>query len=338
MTDDAILHEGRRVVAEEARALSAMGDRLGPEFCEAVRAVVGCTGRVVTTAVGKSGVIARKLASTLSSLGCPSIFVHPIEGLHGDLGMVQPGDVIFAISHSGKSQEVVSFLTAVRLRLSPAIIAMVGARGGALDRLATTVLETGVTSEACAIGLAPTTSSTASLALGDAVAVAASRAKGFDASGFATLHPSGALGDRLRTPVTAFMLRDFPKVGPHDRLRDVVGVITRGAIGLAVVVDPVSGRLGIVTDGDIRRASTGAGSVLDRRAADVMSTPPRSIGIDALGMDALMEMERERVTALVVLDGDRPAGVVHLHDILRYGLGLVRRPSKELQVEGRSRD
>jgi arabinose-5-phosphate isomerase len=330
VNDQQILDEGRRVVGEEARALVELQGRLGAEFCAAVRAISECQGRIVATAVGKSGVIARKLASTFSSLGCPSIFVHPIEGIHGDLGMVRRGDVVIAISHSGNSQEVVSFLTAAKVHLAPVTIAIVGARGGALDRFASIVLETGVTVEACAIGLAPTTSSTASLALGDALAVAASRMKGFDASEFANLHPSGALGDRLRTPVAQLMRAEFPRVAPDTIVRDVVETITRGGIGLAIVEDPASGHLGIVTDGDIRRASSTGTDALDRRAADVMSAPPRSIAIDEFGMDALMEMERERVTALIVLDAaGRAAGVVHLHDILRYGLGLVRPPAKE---------
>ena len=329
MTDEALLHEGRRVIADEAAALLALRDGLDDRFCRAARAIAGCSGRIVTTAVGKSGAIARKLASTLSSLGCSAMFIHPIEGMHGDLGMIQPGDVVVAISHSGNSDELVAFLSAARGRCNPVTIAIVSRGGGKVDASADIILETGVTDEACALGLAPTSSSTASLALGDALAVAASGVKGFQVSDFAGLHPAGALGQKLQTSVEQLMRTDFPRVAGERPMREVVQVMTDGAMGLVIVEDARSGTIGIITDGDVRRAM-GRLAVETCRAAELMSVPVRSVRVGTLSMDALVDMERERVTSLLVLDhADRPVGVVHIHDILRYGFNVNQPPAKE---------
>jgi arabinose-5-phosphate isomerase len=329
MTDDLVLEEGRRVIAGEAAALVALRDRLDQRFCDATRAVASCSGRVVTTAIGKSGVVAKKIASTLSSLGCSALFVHPLEGMHGDLGMVQAGDMILAISHSGNSDELVAFVTAARKRCNPLVVAIVSSSGGKVDMLADIVLETGATQEACALGLAPTSSSTASMALGDALAVAASRVKGFQATDFAGLHPAGALGQKLQVPVEQLMLANFPRITGDRPMREAVQVMTAGAIGLVIVEDTPSGRIGIITDGDVRRAITRPG-LDDCRAAELMSVPVRSVRVGTLSMDALVEMERERVTSLLVMDDDRtPVGVVHIHDILRYGFNVNEPPAKE---------
>ncbi len=329
MTDEALLHEGRRVIADEAAALLALRDGLDDRFCRAARAIAGCSGRIVTTAVGKSGAIARKLASTLSSLGCSAMFIHPIEGMHGDLGMIQPGDVVVAISHSGNSDELVAFLSAARGRCKPVTIAIVSRGGGKVDASADIILETGVTDEACALGLAPTSSSTASLALGDALAVAASGVKGFQVSDFAGLHPAGALGQKLQTSVEQLMRTDFPRVAGERPMREVVQVMTDGAMGLVIVEDARSGTIGIITDGDVRRAM-GRPGLDTRRAAELMSVPVRSVRVGTLSMDALVDMERERVTSLLVLDhADSPVGVVHIHDILRYGFNVNNAPAKE---------
>ncbi|MGH9339394.1 MAG: KpsF/GutQ family sugar-phosphate isomerase [Acidobacteriota bacterium] len=322
MSDELILQEGRRAIAEEAAALQEILSRLDERFCDTVKAIANCRGKIVTTALGKSGFVARKLASTLASLGTPAVFVHPTEGIHGDLGVLTRDDLIIAISHSGNSDELISFLDVAKLRFQVTIIALVGTRGGMIDAIAGTVLETGVTEEACALGLAPTTSSTAALALADAVAVAVSKIKGFKAKEFAALHPAGALGRRLYTSVETLMRTDFPRIGPEQSLREVVKQITLGRIGLVLVEDTDS-RIGMITDGDIRRAVQADGGKLDRKAAEIMSAEPKTIRVGALGMDALMEMERERVTSLIVLDKqERPVGIVHLHDILRHGLGL----------------
>jgi arabinose-5-phosphate isomerase len=322
MTDELLLEEGRRVIAGEAAALLKLRERLDHQFCEATRAVASCSGRIVTTAVGKSGFVAKKIASTLSSLGCSAFFVHPIEGMHGDLGMVRAGDIVIAVSHSGSSDELVAFLRAVRKRCDSLVIAIVSSRGGKIDELADLVLETGATQEACALGLAPTSSSTASLALGDALAVAASRVNGFQATDFAGLHPAGALGQKLQVPVEQLMRTDFPRIASDRSIREAVQAINAGAMGLVIVADAQTGTIGIITDGDVRRAMDRPGLV-DRRAMELMSTPVRSVRVGTLSMDALVEMERERVTALLVLSQtDSPVGVVHIHDILTYGFDL----------------
>ena len=322
--DEGILQEGRRVLAEEAAALQVTMELLDERFCEAVKAVVTCTGKVVATGVGKSGFIARKFASTLTSLGTPAFFVHPTDGVHGDLGIVMPEDLLIAISHSGNSDELISFLQAAKTRTRGPIIALTGARGGSIDRLASIVLETGVKEEACALGLAPTTSSTAALALCDSLAVAVSRLKGIKATDFAALHPAGNIGQRLHTPVASLMHANFPKAGPDQPLREFVSQMGSGdLLGVVVVEDKQRGRIGIITDGDVRRAAKAGTGHLDLKAAEIMSSPPKTISVEALGMDALMKMEEARITSLVVVDAEgSPVGVVHLHDVLRFGLGL----------------
>lgn len=323
ISDRTILEDGRRVLAEESSALRELAERLDERFCAAARAIASCRGKVVTTAVGKSGFVARKLAGTLSSLGVPSVFVHPTEGVHGDLGIITSDDIIIGISHSGNTEELLSFLLAARLRLGAQLIAVVGRRGGSIDGLADIVIETGVTEEACLLGLAPTTSSTAALALGDALAVAVSRMRGVQPKDFAALHPAGELGRRLYTPVAAIMRTDFPKADAEQTLREVVPQITAGGLGLVIVQDRKNSRIGIITDGDVRRAVQKGSDWPERKAGEVMSSPPRSIGIEALSFDALTEMESRKITSLVVLDGHGTlCGVVHIHDILRYGLNI----------------
>jgi arabinose-5-phosphate isomerase len=323
MLDDAILEEGRRVIAAESAALQGTLRGLDARFCAAVRALAACKGKVVTTAVGKSGFIARKVASTLASLSMPAIFIHPVEGLHGDLGMLASDDIIIGISHSGNTEELLSFLLAAKLRFQTQLMAIVGVRGGSLDGLADIVLETGVVEEACALGLAPTTSSTAALALGDALAVAVSRLKGAQPKDFAVLHPAGQLGRRLYTPIAAIMRRHFPTVDAAQPLREVVLHMTSGGIGLVAVEDRQNARIGIITDGDVRRTVQRGNGWPDLKAGEVMSSPPKAIGIEALSMDALTKMETEKITSLLVVDNrGAVCGIVHIHDILRHGLGL----------------
>jgi arabinose-5-phosphate isomerase len=325
MLDEAILEEGRRVIAAESAALQGTMQGLDGRFCTAVKALAACKGKVVTTAVGKSGFIARKLASTLASLSIPAIFIHPTEGLHGDLGMLATDDVIIGVSHSGNTEELLSFLLAAKLRFQAQLIAIVGVRGGSLDGLADIVLETSVMEEACALGLAPTTSSIAAMALGDALVVAVSRLKGVQPKDFAVLHPSGELGRRLYTPIAAIMRRDFPTVDVGLTLREIVPQMTAGGLGMVAVEDRENARIGIITDGDVRRTVQRGNGWPDLRAGEVMSSPPRTIGVDALSMDALTKMETERITSLVVLDDQGGVcGLVHIHDILRHGLGLTR--------------
>ncbi|MBI4396953.1 MAG: KpsF/GutQ family sugar-phosphate isomerase [Elusimicrobia bacterium] len=323
------LQEGRRVLEEEADALMVVRRTLDARFCRAVKAVAACRGKVVTTGVGKSGFIAQKLASTLASLGRSAFYVHPTEGVHGDLGMLQSGDLLIAISHSGNTSELMSFLLVAKKYHRVPIIAIVGGTGGGLGRLADLILTTGVEEEACVLGLAPTTSSTAALALGDALAVTVSRLMKLQAKDFAALHPAGSLGGRLYAPVAQLMRHEFPRARADQSLKEIAPLISAGGLGLIVVQDGKRSRFGIITDGDIRRAAQAGSARLEKKAGDVMSSPPKTIDVKSLGVDALMRMENSKITSLVVTDGHRrPVGVLHIHDILRYGLGLDDRRAK----------
>jgi arabinose-5-phosphate isomerase len=311
-----ILNEGQRVLRQEAQALEALASGLDASFCLAVELLTGCSGKVILSGVGKSGFIARKVASTMSSLGTPAIFMHPTEAVHGDMGGLASGDLIVAVSHSGSSEELLAFLEPVKTWLGLHVIAITGRRGGAIDNFATVVLETAVTEEACSLGLAPTSSSTAALALGDALAVCASRVKGVGAHNFARWHPSGSLGRRLYVRVKAIMHKDYATVHA-DALLDVVAQkITQGGLGL-VIVRQGGERVGIITDGDIRRAVQTHSDWATKRARDIMSSSPYRIEETALALDALALMESKKITSLIVTDAKgRIQGVAHLHDIL----------------------
>lgn len=312
----AVLHEGQRVLRQEAQALEAMAIGLDENFCSAVELLAGCTGKIIVSGVGKSGFIARKIASTMSSLGTPALFLHPTEAVHGDMGALASTDLVLAVSHSGNSEELLAFLEPVGAGLGLKIIAIAGRRGGAIDNFATIVLETGVVEEACALGLAPTSSSTATLALGDALAVCASRIRGVGAHHFARWHPSGSLGRRLYVRVKDVMRQNYARVTAEAFLDVVIEKITQGGLGL-VIVEQRTGGEGIITDGDIRRAVQTHPDWATRRARDIMSSSPHQIQENALAFDALALMESKKITSLVVSDAEgRMAGVVHLHDIL----------------------
>lgn len=311
-----ILAEGQRVLRQEAQALEALAKGLDASFCFAVELLTRCSGKVILSGVGKSGLIARKVASTMSSLGTPALFMHPTEAVHGDMGSLASEDLIVAVSHSGNSEELLAFLEPVKTWLGLNVIAITGRRGGALDNFATVVLETAVTEEACSLGLAPTSSSTAALALGDALAVCASQVKGVGAHNFARWHPSGSLGRRLYVRVKEIMHKDYPTVGVEALLDVVVEKITQGGLGL-VIVRQGGERVGIITDGDIRRAVQAHSDWAAKRARDIMSIAPHRIEENALALDALALMESKKITSLVVTDAaGRIQGVAHLHDIL----------------------
>lgn len=311
-----MLSEGQRVLRQEAQALEALAARLDASFCLAVELLTHCSGKVVLSGVGKSGFIARKIASTMSSLGTPAIFLHPTEAVHGDMGSLTSEDLIVAVSHSGNSEELLAFLEPVKTWLKLPVVAITGRRGGAVDHFATVVLETAVTEEACSLGLAPTSSSTATLALGDALAVCASQVKGVGAQNFARWHPSGSLGRRLYVRVKEIMHKDYATVHAEALLDAVVEKITQGGLGL-VIVRQGSERVGIITDGDIRRAVQTHADWTTKRAQDIMSSSPYRIEANALAFDALALMESKKITALIATDATgRIQGVVHLHDIL----------------------
>ncbi|MCU0231256.1 MAG: KpsF/GutQ family sugar-phosphate isomerase [Acidobacteria bacterium] len=308
--------EGRRVIEAEARALGALAARLGPAFDDAVDAILAARGRVVLTGMGKSGLVARKVAATLASTGTPALFLHPAEAIHGDLGMIVRGDVVIALSQSGETAEILSVVEAVR-RLGGTLLVMTGRSGSTLGREADLLLDTSVAEEGCPLGLAPMASTTAMLALGDALAAALMVAKGFSEEDFARLHPGGRLGRKLAR-VRQFMHAGdaVPRVGPETSMGDVVLEMSRKRLGSAAVVDGSGRLLGVVTDGDLRRLLERDPTPLDRTAAEAMTARPVTIAPDALASAALALMEERKITMLPVVASDGTLeGVVQIHDL-----------------------
>ena len=311
---------GRRVIREEGLALTTLAERLGGEFAAAAALVLACRGRIVCTGMGKSGHIARKTAATLASTGTPAFFMHPGEASHGDLGMVTERDAVLALSYSGESDEILMIAPAFK-RLGVPLIAMTGRPGSSLARLADVHLDVSVPSEACPHNLAPTTSTTASLALGDALAVAVLEARGFTPEDFARSHPAGALGRRLLLTIRDVMHAgaDVPKVSPQASIAEALVVMSRGRLGMTAVVDAEERLVGVFTDGDLRRA-------LDDAALDVRGTPvsavmgrsPKTIAPDALASAAVHAIEAYKVNALLVVDeAHRVVGALNFIDLLR---------------------
>ena len=308
---------GRRVVAVEAAAVAALETRIGGEFEQAVRLLLNCPGRVVATGMGKSGIIARKLAATLSSTGSPAMYLHPAEALHGDLGMLVSGDVVVALSYSGETPELVNLLGPIE-RLGIGLIALTGAPQSLLARAAQVHLDVGVAAEACPLGLAPTASTTAALAMGDALALAVAEARGFSPGDFAELHPGGILGKRL-TPVSELMHSGeaLPVVAPEAGLAEVIYEMSRKGFGATAVAGSEGVLAGLISDGDLRRLlqQHGAGA-FELRARDYMTRQPAVIGPEALAPAALRQMEQRKITSLLVTGPDgRLLGLLHLHDL-----------------------
>ena len=311
------------LVRVEAAALLALAARLEGEmagaFEEAVERVLACgreRGRVVVTGMGKSGLIAQKIAATLSSTGTPALFLHPAEAVHGDLGMLARGDVVIALSASGETEEILRLLARLK-RIGDALISFSCHAGSTLARASDVALDVSIPEEACGLGLAPTASTTAMLALGDALAVAVSMRKGFRAEDFADLHPGGKLGKRLaRVRELMHAGEAVPRVEPGTAMKDVIYEMSRKGLGMTTVVD--GGRLaGIISDGDLRRMlERDSGEGLKKTAREVMNARPRTIAGEELAARALHEMEERKITSLIVVDGDGGVeGVIHLHDL-----------------------
>jgi arabinose-5-phosphate isomerase len=327
-------HIGENVVRIEADALRALADRIaGPmatAFDGAVKLMYACAGRVVVTGMGKSGIIARKIAATLSSTGTPALFMHPVDAVHGDLGMVVRGDVVLALSASGETEEILRLLATLK-RLQVPLISMTGDavfEKAADESSATTqkismlaasadvALDCSVTQEACGLGLAPTASTTAMLALGDGLAMALAEKRGFKEEDFANLHPGGKLGKRL-AKVESLMHRGeaVPRVTPQTKMPDVIYEMSRKKLGVTAVVDGEK-LAGVISDGDLRRLLEKRGKdVLDLTAAECMTVEPRTIGANEFAATALALMEEKKITSLVVVDGDILLGILHLHDL-----------------------
>ena len=309
----------RRVLAIEADAVRAMIDRLDDRFLAAVSLILGCRGRVIVSGIGKSGHIARKIASTMSSTGTPAYFVHPAEASHGDLGMVHRDDVFIAISYSGESAELVQIVPLVK-RQGAKLIAMTGRADSSLGREADIVLDAAVAQEACPLNLAPTASTTAALALGDALAVALLDARGFSADDFARSHPGGALGRRLLTHVSDVMRTGerVPVVREDASLADALLEISRKGMGMTAVVDAEGRLLGLFTDGDLRRSIERDVNLRATRVGSVMTRAPRTIGPEALAAEAVEIMESRKSTQLPVVDrSGRLVGALNIHDLFQ---------------------
>jgi arabinose-5-phosphate isomerase len=310
----------RRVLRTEADAIIGLIDRLDERFAQAVLMLRECRGRVIVTGMGKSGIISRKIAATFSSIGKPAFFMHPAEAIHGDLGMLHPDDVVVALSYSGETAEVLRLIETIR-RLGPQLIAVTGSPQSTLAQAADLMLDCGVAEEACPLNLVPTASTTAALALGDALAMTLLVEKGFREEDFANLHPGGKLGKKLMR-VEALMHAGAltPIVELGTPMRDVIYEMSRKQLGMTCVVD--DGQLaGIITDGDLRRRMIDTPNILDLRAADVMTSHPVTIARTVLAPQALLIMEQRKITSIIVAtDERRVEGVVHLHDLWRTDL------------------
>ncbi len=324
------LNTPAELVRTEAAALLALADRLeqamAVPFEHAVTLLLQCgesRGRVVVTGMGKSGIIAQKVAATLSSTGTPALFLHPAEAVHGDIGMLAAGDVVVALSASGETEELLRLLATIK-RVGDALITFCCEANSTLARASDVWLDSSVSGEACGLGLAPTASTTTMLALGDALAIAVSLRKGFRAEDFARLHPGGRLGKQL-APVRELMHTGdrVPRVRLNTPMSEVIDEMTRGSLGLTVVLDALGGLAGVISDGDLRRILVArGGAALALTAADVMHRGPRTIRPDELAPAALAVMESHRITSLVVTeDGHMVDGVLHLHAL--WGLGLA---------------
>jgi arabinose-5-phosphate isomerase len=319
---DELLELGREVLRIEAHAVLSLGDRLGPGFVDAVRLILACHGRVVVSGIGKSGHIARKIAATMASTGTPAFFVHPAEACHGDLGMITPEDVVVAISHSGESAELVAIVPLLK-RHGTTLIAITGVPTSTLATLACVHLDAAVEKEACPLGLAPTSSTTAALALGDALAVALLKARGFSAQDFARSHPGGKLGRRLLVRVSDVMHTglDLPRVGISSSLADALLEMSAKGLGMTAIIDGDDRILGIFTDGDLRRTLAAGADLRHARIADLMKRNPRTINADRLAVEAVQRMETLRINGMLVADADgRLIGVFNMHDLLRAGV------------------
>jgi arabinose-5-phosphate isomerase len=312
----------RRVVQIEAAAVAGLGPRIDEAFARACQLILACTGRVVVTGMGKSGHIGGKIAATLASTGTPAFFVHPGEASHGDLGMVTRTDLVVAISNSGETAEIITILPLLK-RLGVHLITMTGNSRSTLGEAATVVLDVGVPEEACPLNLAPTASTTATLVMGDALAVALLESRGFTREDFALAHPGGTLGKRLLLRVADVMNTgtDVPRVGPDALLAEGLLEMTRKSLGMTAVVDPAGRLLGVFTDGDLRRAVDRTVDIHRTKMREVMTAGCKTIAPTALAAEAVRLMEQFKITALLVVDErDLVVGALNVHNLFRAGV------------------
>ncbi len=322
-----ILEEGRRVLKIEAKAVADLIESLDENFVKAVELILSCTGKLIVTGIGKSGQIGQKISSTFSSTGTPSVFLHPAESAHGDLGVIAKGDLVLAVSFGGEAPELSPLLSFVSRRGIP-LIAMTGQIQSSLAKASQAVIHVQIHEEACPLGLAPTTSSTATLALGDALAMAVLKERGFQKEDFAEFHPGGSLGRRLLTRVKDIMHsgESVPLVGPKQDIASLVGIMTSKDVrGVAGVVDDKGLLIGIVTDGAIRRRLEKSNKAFTETAEDLMTPHPKTIDCNELAQKALFVMEQFKINVLFAVDKNskdpnRPVGVLHVQDLLTANL------------------
>ena len=320
----ALIRRASRVLTIEAEGITGLRDRIDESFSRAVDILLQTPGKLVVTGVGKSGLIGRKIAATFASTGTPAFFLHPSEGMHGDIGMVRKEDVVIALSNSGETEEIVRILPIFK-RLGLSLIALTGNPDSTLARHADVSLYAGVGEEACPLGLAPTASTTAALALGDALAVVLFEEKGFSLQDFATLHPGGALGHRLKK-VEDIMHRgdEIPLVVRETPLKDALFVISSKRLGVTGVVSDNGTLVGVITDGDVRRSMARGTDLFTTKAGEIMARNPKRLKSSELAASALRKMEEFSITSLFVFDEQDPeklVGIVHIHDLLKAGIG-----------------
>ncbi len=318
-----VIEKAKQVLKIESEAIQALIDRIDNKFVKTVDLLDKCEGRIVITGVGKSGIIGKKISATLASIGAPSIYLHAADGMHGDIGMVTEKDLVIAISHSGESEEVINLLPTIK-RFNVTLVSMTGNINSTLANKSDIVLDVSVKEEACPLDLVPTASTTATLALGDALAIALLDKRGFKEEDFAVLHPGGSLGKRLLTRVDDLMHRgsEIPIVNKSTLLKDVIMEISSKKLGVTIVVDENDKVAGIVTDGDLRRLmEKNKGDIFKTKAGDMMSANPETIEKEVLAAKALQVMEKHSITSLIVSAGSgNPTGIIHLHDILKAGV------------------
>jgi len=322
VSEEKILSKGKEIISIEGNAVLNLINSIDNEFVKAINVILNSKGRIVFTGVGKSGIIARKIVATMNSTGTASIFLHPTDALHGDLGMVRKDDIVILISKSGHTEELTQLIPMLK-RINVILIGMLGEIDSRLAKECDIVLNVGVKEEACPYDLAPTASTTAALVMGDALAITLLELKGFSKEDFGMLHPGGSLGKRLSLKISEIMILgdDVPVVKEKTSIKDTIFVITSKRLGMTCVVDE-SGKLsGIITDGDLRRLLEKTLDIKNLSAGDVMTKKPKTLNKDLLASFALQQMENYNITSLIVVDeNDYPEGVVHLHDLVKLGL------------------
>lgn len=317
-----IIEQAKKVFQIESKAIASLVDRINENFIRAVELIHNCKGRVVVTGMGKSGIIGKKIASTMASLGTPALFLHSAEGVHGDLGMVTRGDVVISISNSGETEEILKLIPIIK-RFNIKLIAITGNINSTLAKRSDVVLDVSVDEEACPWNIVPTASTAASLAMGDALAIVLLDKKGFKKNDFALLHPGGSLGRSLLLTVNDLMHQGdaIPVVRESSMLKDVIYEISSKRLGVTTVVNTDGVLKGIVTDGDLRRLLEKRRDIFEITASEIMSKNPKTIDKDELAAKALQIMEQYSITSLLIVDGkNSPTGIVHLHDLLKAGV------------------